>query len=113
MSRPNRLPDAEVTFELTSNRDNGQVKQVFSGYRPIYEVKSDYWTSTHHEFIDSDVVTTGESRRAEVWFLTPEAYPGVLWVGKVLRVAEGSRQIGVATVLAIANPLLERPSTNI
>jgi len=95
-----------VIFELTSRTFEGSIKHVLSGYRPVYDVQPDYWTSVHHEFMDSKGVATGESARAEVWFISPEAYPHSLWVGRSLIVAEGSRHVGIATVSKVFNPLL-------
>lgn len=102
-SRPPKPPDAIVTFELTSKTYDGNPKTVVCGYRPTYSIRPDYLTSTHHEFIDRDALSTGETCRAEVWFLSPEAYPKSLWVGRLLEVTEGSRTIGRARVLEILN----------
>jgi hypothetical protein len=103
MSRPPNPPDAIVLFELTSNAYDGKLKTVVCGYRPAYKIRPDYFTSAHHEFLDCETVSTAESARAEVWFLSPEAYPKSLWVGRTLEVAEGSRVIGSARVLEILN----------
>jgi len=103
---PSRLPDAEVLFELTALRGTGEEKIVASGYSPIYDIRPDDWTSTQHEFIEVTEVRTGQKARAHVWFLNPECYPGTLWPGRVLNVAEGSRIVGRASVLAVLNPIL-------
>lgn len=102
-----RAPDAEVLFELTSLAYDNGPKFVRSGYRPAYDIRSDYWTSTNHEFIGCEGIGTGESARANVWLITPEVYPNTLWIGRILQVAEGSRIIGQATVLAVHNPVLK------
>ena len=83
-------------------------KPVRSGYRPVYDIRPDYWTSTLHEFVDTDEVATGAEAPAHVWFITPEVYPHTLWVGRVLTVAEGERPVGTATILEILNPILKR-----
>ena len=106
MSTPHRPADAEVLFELTAPTLEGQVKNVTAGYRPLYDVCTEFWTSSHHEFLDLPTVQTGQSSRANVWFISPEHYPHSLWVGRVLNVAEGSRIVGAATVLNVFNPLL-------
>ena len=106
MSRPQTAPHAVVMFELTALRMTGEVKRVGSGYRPAYDIKPDYWTSVHHVFMEDREVATGEKARAEVWFLTPDVYPETLWVGRVLNVAEGSRKIGIATILEVHNEIL-------
>src|SRR5476649_2671888 len=106
MTRPIRSPDLMVKFALTEHTIEGALKQVRSGYRPLYDVRPDYWSSAHHEFVDTDSVTTGEQSFAEVWLLSPEAYPQTFWIGRQLKVAEGSRVIGTAEVLQILNPSL-------
>ncbi len=90
MSATARLHDAEVLFELTTTRLDGKLKQVFSGYRPEYDIRPNYLTCTHHEFHDQGGAVTGKSVRARIWFLTPEVYPFTLWVGRVLKFSEGS-----------------------
>ncbi|WP_157655175.1 hypothetical protein [Burkholderia ubonensis] len=107
MSRPLRPPDLIVNFSLTAHRSGGSSKKVISGYRPIYKVRNDYGSSAHHEFVDATGVCTGHQCKAEVWLLSPEAYPHTFWLGRRVEVAEGSRVVGVADVLEIVNPLLE------
>lgn len=107
MSRPPRPPDLIVNLSLTAHRSDGSLKEVFSGYRPNYKVRADYWSSAHHEFVDATGVCTGQQRKADVWLLTPEAYPQTFWIGRRVELAEGSRVVGVADILQILNPLLE------
>lgn len=106
MSAPARSHDAEVLFELTTLRLDGREKQVFSGYRPEYDIRTNYLTCTHHEFDDQAGAVTGKSVSARIWFLTPEVYPFTLWVGRVLNVSEGSRVVGLATITKVTNNLL-------
>ena len=106
MARPPRQADLIVDFSLTAHRSDGLLKEVISGYRPIYKVRADYWSSAHHEFVDATGVCTGQQCKAEVWLLSPEAYPHTFWIGRRIEVAEGSRVVGVADVLQILNPLL-------
>jgi elongation factor Tu len=108
MSHHKRSPDARVTFELTAFSEGGGTRQVLSGYRPAYDVRADYWTSVSHEFANAEGARTGERVAADVWFITPEVYPGTLWPGRVIRVAEGSRVVGIATVEQVLNPVLGR-----
>jgi hypothetical protein len=71
MSRPIRSPDLMVKFALTEHASESALKQVRPGYRPLYDVRPDYWSSAYHEFVDTDSVTTGEQSFAEVWLLSP------------------------------------------
>jgi hypothetical protein len=97
-----------VILEITASKLDGSVKRVLSGYRPIYDVRPDYWTSVHHEFAHGEEVSTGGRAIADVWFISPEAYPHSLWPGRVLNVAEGSRLVGKAVIEQVLNPVLAR-----
>ena len=103
MIRPIRQPDLLVTFTLTALTWEGTLKQVRTGYRPVYKIRPDYWSSAHHEFAGRRSVTTGEQCLAEVWLVTPEAYPHTLWIGRMLDVAEGSRVVGQAEIVQSQN----------
>jgi hypothetical protein len=105
-SRPPTPPDAIVSFKLTSKAHDGSPKMVISGYRPTYKIRPDYLTSTHHEFLDCENVSTGQTACAEVWFLSPQAYPKSLWVGREVDVTEASCLIGMARILEIRNGIL-------
>ncbi|VVE17157.1 hypothetical protein PPN31114_02962 [Pandoraea pneumonica] len=111
MSRPIRPPDLLVMFMLTALTHEGTVKHVRTGYRPIYEILPDYWSSAHHEFAEGRSLATREQCLAEVWLSTPEAYPHTLWTGRVLDVAEGARVIGQAEIIEVVNPLLVTDSS--
>lgn len=104
MTRPPRRPDLIVSFTLTARRVDGSLKEVISGYRPIYKVCADHWASAHHEFVGATGVCTGRKCKAEVWLLSPEAYPHPFWIDRRVEVAEGSRSVGIADVLQIINP---------
>lgn len=106
MARPPRSPDLKVIFRLTATTRKGDIKRVLSGYRPIYGIRTNYWSSAHHEFVGQSGLATGENCLADVWLLSPEAYPGTMWVGRLVSVAEGAQLIGQAQVLQVVNPLL-------
>ncbi|KRB07611.1 hypothetical protein [Lysobacter sp. Root690] len=116
MSEDNTMPsaanqrpaDARVLFELLAAEHGGRTSAVLSGYSPAYAVRVDYWTSVRHEFIDTDSVEPGARAQAWVWFLTPEAYPGLVWPGRVFDVAEGERRVASATVVEVFNAVLAR-----
>ncbi|WP_147297833.1 hypothetical protein [Trinickia dinghuensis] len=95
-----------MNFHLTAYGLDGSLRRIISGYRPIYKVRDDYWSSAHHEF-DATGVCTGRQGKAEVWLLSPEAYPRTFGVGRRIEVAEGSRIVGFVDVLQVLNPLLE------
>lgn len=103
MQLSERLPDVEVRFRFNGTRK----RPVADGYRPAHRVREDYLTTgVHHYFDESEVAPDGEAR-GTITFITPEAYPHCLWVGKQLPIQEGERVVGTATVEKILNPLLE------
>lgn len=93
-------PDIEVMFEFVdSNKEH-----VFEGYRPAHSVKEDYFTTGIHHY---DNLADTDNLNGTISFLSPDKYPGCLWVGKKIKFQEGKRLIGYATVLKIHNPILE------
>lgn len=106
-SASNQRPaDARVLFELLAPEQGGRTTAVLSGYSPAYAMHADYWTSVRHEFIDAGTVEPGAQAQAWVWFVTPEVYPGCVWVGRVFDVAEGRRRVAIATVVEVFNAVL-------
>lgn len=100
----NRRADAEVTFRFNGTR----LGPVADGYRPAHRVREDYLTTgVHHYFGVSEVAPDGVAR-GTITFITPEAYPACLWVGKEILIQEGERVVGTATVEKILNPILEK-----
>ena len=107
-NNPDWDPDALVEFALLPAGEGGKTLGVSNGYRPQYLINDDYLTSTDHFFIDSDRVKLGHSCNAFVRFITPEAYPHTLSVGRRIKVQEGSRLVGHATVIEIYNDELNK-----
>lgn len=100
----NRNPDVEVTFQFNGKRRS----PVADGYRPAHAVREDYLTTgVHHYFGVTEVAPDGTAR-GTITFITPEVYPGCLWVGKRIPIQEGERVVGHATVEKVLNPVLER-----
>ena len=90
----------DAVVEVTMQRD------IVNGYRPQHRVLPDYQTSGEIELIDRASLRAGESALARIWYLSPEAYPKSLWVGKVIDVCEGSRVVGSTRVVEVCNPVL-------
>lgn len=107
MSYP-RSPDIEAIVSLLSTAEGGRSMPARSGYRPQHRLPTDYQTSGMHQYIDTDELAPGESARATIVFVTPEAYPNSIRAGDVLDVMEGGRILGHATVLRVLNASLER-----
>ncbi|MFT3765668.1 MAG: hypothetical protein QM820_09150 [Minicystis sp.] len=100
--------DIEAKVTLLGPERGGRTSSVRSGYRPQHRVRPDYLTSGTHEYIDREALPPGETARARIKFITPEAYPGCIAVGDVLEISEGSRLVGWAEVTRIVNGTLAR-----
>lgn len=98
----NIAPDVEVIFEFIGTRSN----PVCDGYRPMHLIKADYLTTGVHHYYDVDEVKPSGIAKGTITFITPEAYPHCLWIGKKLNIQEGERIVGYATITRIFNPVL-------
>lgn len=67
----------------------------------------DYLTTGVHHYYDVEYIQNGESAIGTITFISPEEYPNSLWVGKVLRIQEGSKLVGYATITKIFNEILK------
>ena len=102
-----RTPDVEAEITMFSTAEGGRSGPAFSGYRPQHKVRDDYLTSGIHQYFDCDQVLPGQTVRGTITFMTPEAYPHCLWVGRVIVIQEGGRVLGRARITRIMNALLE------
>ena len=98
----NRTPDVEVVFEFNGARTT----PAADGYRPAHLITDSYLTTGIHHYYHMDAVPPNGSAKGTITFLTPEAYPHCLWLGKKINIQEGSRVVGYATITRIFNPLL-------
>ena len=94
--------DVEALFQFIGSRKNN----VYQGYRPAHMVKEGYLTTGVHNYynLDNDL----DELKGTITFITPEAYPACLWIGKKIEMYEGSKLIGYATIVQIFNPILEK-----
>ena len=97
-------PDVEVLFEFNGTR-NGY---VFEGYRPAHLITDNYLTTGIHHYYEVDSVPPDGNAKGTITFITPEAYPNCLWIGKRINIQEGERIVGCATVLNIYNSMLKK-----
>lgn len=98
----NNSPDVLVLFEFNDVRKY----PAKDGYRPAHLVKDDYLTTGIHHYFDAVEVPPNGTAKGTITFITPEAYPHCLWSGKRIRIQEGERIVGYATVINVLNPLL-------
>ena len=102
-------PDVEAEFTLlAAAQGGGRSSPVLSGYRPQHKVRDDHLTTGYHTYFDCDQVLPGQTVRCSIIFISPEAYPRCLWVGREIDVQEGNRLVGRVRITKILNPLLEK-----
>ena len=97
-----RSPDVEAIFEFNATRK----KPANDGYRPAHLVTDAYLTTGIHHYYGVESVAPNGTAKGTITFLSPESYPHCLWIGKKIRMQEGGRIVGYATVTRIYNPLL-------
>lgn len=85
-----RPPDVEVAFSFNDVRKS----HARDGYRPAHRLTDTCLTTGVHHYYDMDSVPPGASARGTITFLSPEAYPHCLWVGKRIPMQEGARGTG-------------------
>lgn len=95
-------PDVEVIFEFNGTRKN----PAADGYRPAHLITGDYLTTGIHHYYGVSSVPTNGTAKGTITFLSPEAYPHCLWIGKKINIQEGARVVGYATITKIFNSLL-------
>jgi len=98
--------DVEARFEFNGVR----LHPAFDGYRPAHLITENYLTTGLHHYYDVAEVPVGGTANGTITFITPQAYPNCLWIGKKIPFLEGARVVGYATVLKIMNPLLAAES---
>ncbi len=94
--------DVEVLFEFIGTRQH----PAADGYRPDHLVMDNYLTTGVHHYYDVQTVSSNGTAKGTITFITPEAYPHCLWVGKKINIQEGNRIVGYATILKVLNPVL-------
>jgi elongation factor Tu len=104
-------PDVEAEFTLLTTEQGGRRSSpALSGYRPEHKVRDNHLTTGYHTYVDCDQVWPGQTVRCSIKFISPQAYPHCLWVGREIDVQEGSRLVGRVRITKILNPALEKHS---
>ena len=75
---PERPPDVEAFFSFNDVRKS----PARDGYRPAHRLTDTCLTTGVHHYYDVDSVPPNASACGTITFLSPEAYPHCLWVGK-------------------------------
>lgn len=98
----NKIPDVEAIFRFIGTRKT----PAANGYRPSHLITDNYLTSGIHQYYCVDSVPSDGVAKGTITFISPEAYPHCLWIGKKISIQEGARIVGYATITKIYNPLL-------
>ena len=98
-----RSPDVEVQFAFNGAR----IHPAADGYRPAHLIDDHSLTTGVHHDNGLGAVPPDGSAEGTIPFITPEAYPHCLWIGKQISIQEGERVVGYAVVTRIMNPLLD------
>lgn len=97
----NLKPDVEAIFVFLNGR------KVCDGFRPAHLVKENYLTTGLHHYYN-----LGNSKEEKligtITFISPDKYPACLWVGKKIKIFNGAKLIGYATITQIFNTILQR-----
>jgi translation elongation factor EF-Tu-like GTPase len=91
-----QIGNVEVEVTLIPTAQGGRNSWVASGYRPQFRYAGQDWDA---EFtFEVSRVQPGETAKAVVRFLSPEAHRGVLAEGTTFELREGVRVVGHGTV---------------
>ena len=102
-------PHLEVQLHFLRPEEGGREHPVHSGFRMPHDF---YGESTLHDamhtYFDQEEVQPGESVRAHLTLLYPEAHVGRLSVGQRFEVRQGAPVIAHGEIAKILDPELEK-----
>jgi translation elongation factor EF-Tu-like GTPase len=92
--------DVEVEVAFLSTDNDGRQGPAYSGYRPQFFYGGQNWDAIY-TFVGVESVDPGETARAYLSFLSPEAHIGVVHAGMPFLIREGRRIVGFGAVVRI------------
>jgi len=99
-----RQPDILAEIKYFETKDGGRRTPAKTGFRPQVKFEiSEKTTSGHQNFVDKEFVFPGETIIAEVIFLSPHFFSGMLEVGMSFNIQETINHIGYGKILKIIN----------
>ncbi len=99
-------PDIEVIFTFNGTRKT----PAQNGYRPAHMITEGCLTTGVHHYYEVPEVLPNQTAKGTITFISPDSYPHSLWIGKQIRIQEGERVVGCATVVKIFNSILKNKS---
>jgi elongation factor Tu len=94
--------DVEVIFHFIGDKKNN----IYEGYRPSHMIQEEYLTTGIHSYYN--IEGNADEIKGMIAFISPEYYPHCLWIGKKIKMYEGSKLVGYATITQIFNPTLKK-----
>ncbi len=94
--------DVEVIFHFIGDKKNN----IYEGYRPAHMIQEEYLTTGIHSYYN--IEDNADEIKGMIAFISPEYYPHCLWIGKKIKMYEGSKLVGYATITQIFNPTLKK-----
>src|ERR1017187_712232 len=93
-------PDIEAEISFVPTEQGGRSKPAFSGYRPQFYYDGHDWDADQ-EYPDVESVLPGQTVRALLRFLSPDAHVGRVAPGTKFEVREGARVVAHGRVTKI------------
>jgi elongation factor Tu len=93
-------PDIEAEITFVPTEQGGRKTPVFSGYRPQFYYGEQDWDADQ-EYPDVDSVLPGQTVRALLRFVSPEAQIGRIHPGLEFQVREGAHVVGHGKVTKV------------
>lgn len=94
--------DVKVIFRFIGDKKNN----IYEGYRPAHMIQEEYLTTGIHSYYN--IEDNADEIKGMIAFISPEYYPHCLWIGKKIKMYEGSKLVGYATITQIFNPTLKK-----
>ncbi|WP_092050631.1 EF-Tu C-terminal domain-related protein [Planctomicrobium piriforme] len=93
-------PDIEAELVFVPTEQGGRKTPVATGYRPQFHYDGSDWDASH-EYPDKEWVAPGETVRAFLRFISPQAHIGRVFPGMEFQVREGARVVAQGRIIAI------------
>jgi elongation factor Tu len=94
------LPDIEAEITFVPTEQGGRSTPAFSGYRPQFYYDEQDW-GAEQEYPDVESVLPGQTVRALLRFLNPDAHVGRVHPGLEFQLREGARVVAHGRVTRI------------
>lgn len=99
---------AQVEYFNADKFTNKEYLSTEISIMPDHLIKDGYLTCGKHYYFEEEKIYPKRKYKAEIKFMTPELYPGSLWIGRKIKLQRGGFVLGEATVVEIYNKTLEK-----